>query len=82
MAISSARESRVSTGVETVRRLERGPLVHPASAPEEILQVAREHEVDLIVMGGTRRGLIGRMLWPELAREVVWNADVPVLIWY
>lgn len=55
----------------------------PGAGPmEELMQVAREQEVDLIVMGGTRRGLIGRMLWPELAREVVWNAHVPVLIWY
>jgi len=51
----------------------------PAGA---VIQAARQEEVDLIVMGGTRRGMLGRLIWPEMAHEVVWNADVPVLIWY
>ena len=49
---------------------------------EEVLRIAQQQETDLIVMGGTRRGFWGELLWPELAREVVWNATVPVLIWY
>ncbi|HJN14093.1 MAG TPA: universal stress protein, partial [Armatimonadota bacterium] len=49
---------------------------------EEVLRVAEQEEADLIVVGGTRRGFWGELLWPELAREVVWNAKVPVLIWY
>jgi len=48
----------------------------------EVLHHAKQENVDLVVMGGTRRGLVGRLLWPEMAREVVWNAHVPVLIWY
>jgi nucleotide-binding universal stress UspA family protein len=48
----------------------------------EVLQAARQEDVDLIVMGGTRRGMLGRIIWPEMAYEVVWNADMPVLIWY
>lgn len=48
----------------------------------QILQTAREQSIDLIVMGGTRRGFLGQLLWPEMAREVAWNAQVPVLIWY
>lgn len=51
----------------------------PAS---EILECAEEETADLIVMGGTRRGALGRLLWPELAHEVAWSADLPVLIWY
>jgi len=51
----------------------------PASV---ILHLIRQEQIDLVVMGGTRRGLLGSLLWPELAREVVWNADVPVLVWY
>jgi nucleotide-binding universal stress UspA family protein len=47
-----------------------------------VLHLVKQEKIDLIVMGGTRRGLVGRLLWPEMAREVVWNADVPVLIWY
>lgn len=48
----------------------------------EVLQVAAQEDVDLIVVGGTRRGMLGRIIWPEMAHEVVWNANVPVLIWY
>ncbi len=47
-----------------------------------ILHLVKQEQIDLVVMGGTRRGLLGRLLWPELAREVIWNADVPVLVWY
>ncbi|MGQ9731912.1 MAG: universal stress protein, partial [Candidatus Zipacnadales bacterium] len=48
----------------------------------EILHIVKQEKIDLVIMGGTRRGLLGRLLWPELAREVVWNADIPVLVWY
>jgi nucleotide-binding universal stress UspA family protein len=48
----------------------------------EVLHAARQEAVDLIVMGGTHRGLVGRLLWPEMAHDVAWNADLPVLIWY
>lgn len=48
----------------------------------EVLHTAEEEDVDLIVMGGTHRGLLGRLLWPEMAYDVVWNAGVPVLVWY
>jgi nucleotide-binding universal stress UspA family protein len=48
----------------------------------EVLHLVRQEQIDLIVLGGTRRGLLGRLLWPELANEVVWNADVPVLVWH
>jgi len=47
-----------------------------------VLHLIKQEQIDLVVMGGTRRGLLGRLLWPEMAREVVWNAEVPVLIWY
>jgi len=48
----------------------------------EVLHFAAQEQLDLIVMGGTRRGLIGRLLWPEMAQEIAWNTTVPVLIWY
>jgi nucleotide-binding universal stress UspA family protein len=48
----------------------------------EVLFLVKQENIDLVVMGGTRRGLVGRLLWPEMAREVVWKAEVPVLIWH
>ena len=48
----------------------------------EILNLVEQENIDLVVMGGTRRGFFGRMLWPEMAYEVAWNTKVPLLIWY
>jgi len=48
----------------------------------EALHLVEREQLDLIVMGGTRRGVLGRALWPEMAQEIAWNATVPVLIWY
>lgn len=38
--------------------------------------------IDLVVMGGTQRGFLGRMLWPEMAHEVAGSINVLLLIWY
>lgn len=48
----------------------------------EVLNLIDQENIDLVVMGGTRRGFWGRMLWPEMAYEVAWNVKVPLLIWY
>lgn len=48
----------------------------------EILHLVEQESIDLVVMGGTRRGLWGQMLWPEMALEVAGNIQVPLLIWY
>lgn len=54
-----------------------------ASGPVgDVLHLVDQENIDLVVMGGTRRGFWGRMLWPEMAYEVAWNIDVPLLIWY
>ena len=48
----------------------------------DILNLVDQEDIDLVVMGGTRRGFLGRMLWPEMAYEVAGNIHVPLLIWY
>ena len=48
----------------------------------DVLNLVDQENIDLVVMGGTRRGFLGRMLWPEMAYEVAWNIHVPLLIWY
>jgi hypothetical protein len=47
-----------------------------------VLHLTGQESIDLVVMGGTRRGFVGRMLWPDMASEVAWNIQVPLLIWY
>ena len=48
----------------------------------QVLHLVEQENIDLVVMGGTRRGFLGRMMWPEMAYEVAWNIQVPLLIWY
>lgn len=48
----------------------------------DILHLLDQEDIDLVVMGGTRRSYFGGMLWPEMAYEVAWNIKVPLLIWY
>ena len=69
------------SGFPAVPSIVQRSLLSTISAPR-VLHAAKQEDVDLIVMGGTRRGMLGRIIWPEMAHEVVWNADVPVLIWY
>jgi nucleotide-binding universal stress UspA family protein len=49
------------------------------SAHGEIVSVAREHAVDLIVMGAHGHGFIDRMLFGSTAHRVVREAPCPVL---
>jgi nucleotide-binding universal stress UspA family protein len=48
----------------------------------DLLNLVDQKNVDLVVMGGTRRGFFGSLLWPEMAYEVAQNIKVPLLIWY
>jgi nucleotide-binding universal stress UspA family protein len=54
-------------------------LVTPGRAHHEILKVAAEKAVDLIVMGGCGHGAIGRMLFGSSSQAVVRAAPCPVL---
>ena len=58
---------------EIVRRLHHGtPFL-------QILHDARDHDVDLIVMGSHGRGLVAHLLMGSVAEKVVRKADCPVL---
>jgi glycine betaine transporter len=46
---------------------------------QEIVKYAREHKVDLIVMGTHGRGPIGHLLLGSVAENVVRRAHCPVL---
>jgi universal stress protein A len=50
------------------------------SAPDEILKLANEERVDLIVMGSHGRGWLGRFLLGSVAQHVMRHAACPVLI--
>ena len=50
------------------------------SAVEEIIQTAKNEQVDLIVMGTHGHGWIGRALMGSVAQRVVVDSVVPVLL--
>ena len=50
------------------------------AAPDLILKLADEEQVDLIVMGSHGRGWLGRLLMGSVAEHVMRHANRPVLI--
>ena len=48
--------------------------------PEAILRAAREHDIDVVVVGDHDRGWWSRLLAPEVGKELVDRAEVPVLV--
>ena len=65
---------------EDVQRKLRAEVVLKKGSPfVEIVRYAREHEVDLIVMGTHGRGPIAHMLLGSVAEKVVRKAPCPVL---
>ncbi|MCW2810468.1 MAG: UspA domain protein [Friedmanniella sp.] len=70
-----ARACLEEAGVDfTIRQEVRG---HEAS--EEVLEVAREVEASLIVIGIRRRTAVGKMLMGSNAHRILMNAPCPVL---
>lgn len=53
--------------------------VRTGTPAEEIVHFAREHEIDLIVMGTHGRGFVGHLLMGSVAEKVVRTAPCPVL---
>jgi universal stress protein A len=54
--------------------------ISPGKAAAEILRVAREDEIDMIVMGTHGRGTLSHVLFGSTTERVVRKAPCPVLI--
>jgi nucleotide-binding universal stress UspA family protein len=54
-----------------------GEVGDPAAA---ILDAARAHEVDVIVVGSHERGWLARLFHHSVSEDVVRDADIPVLV--
>ncbi len=76
-ADAAALEARLVEGVEA-ERVEHAVVRDVAAAPA-ILHYAREHDVDLVVMGTHGRRGVRRLLLGSVAEEVVRMAPCPVL---
>lgn len=55
------------------------PVICIGTPHEEILRVAREKEVDLIVIGTTGTGIVGRIVFGSNTESVIRHSHVPVL---
>lgn len=77
--VSGAEKSMDSFVLENFPGIEAKGKVIIGYAAEEILNTAKEDEVDLIVMGTHGRKGIDRILFGSVAEKVVKNADMPVL---
>lgn len=53
--------------------------VRPGTPAAEIVNFARENDIDLIVMGTHGRGFVGHMMMGSVAEKVVRTAPCPVL---
>jgi nucleotide-binding universal stress UspA family protein len=55
-------------------------LIWDGSAGEAIVEVARNEQVDLVVVGSHGRGAVGRFLVGSVSEHVVRHAPCPVLV--
>jgi nucleotide-binding universal stress UspA family protein len=54
-------------------------LVRGMSAGEDLVQFAREHNIDEIIIGVKRRSKVGKVLFGSTAQYVILNAPCPVV---
>jgi nucleotide-binding universal stress UspA family protein len=80
--VEEAARKQLEAGLDDEDRatLQTRPVVVTAvSTPAAIVEYAREHRIDLIVMGTQGRGLISQLLMGSVAERVVRTAACPVL---
>lgn len=49
-------------------------------AAKQILRVARQEEVDWIIVGGRKRSPVGKAVFGSVSQAVILNTDCPVLV--
>jgi nucleotide-binding universal stress UspA family protein len=78
---ASARKQTEAALTDDERRTQRGiPVtVTSMSPPAAIVEYAREHEIDLLVLGTHGRGPLSHLLMGSVAERVVRTAPCPVL---
>lgn len=71
-ALSYLTEHEPVAAIETVKRW--------GTVAEEVLAVADEYDVDLIVLGGRKRSKMGALLFGSVTTDVMRNADRPITV--
>jgi nucleotide-binding universal stress UspA family protein len=76
-AVSSAVESLTAAGIRAYGEVRDAVFGHAA---REIIEDAREHQADVIVMGSRGRGDLAGLVLGSTAHKVIHLADRPVLV--
>jgi nucleotide-binding universal stress UspA family protein len=56
------------------------PVIRSGNPAEEILKVAQEEQVDLMILGCNGKGMLGKMISGSVTRQVEKQVGVPVLV--
>lgn len=74
-ALAAVESQLTDDGIDfEIKRYARG-----ASPAEDLLQAARDFDVDLLVIGIRRRSPVGKLLLGSNAQDIILQADCPVL---
>lgn len=73
-AVRRARERLEEAGIQV------DVLEGSGNPADTLLDVAAEHDVDLILIGGKRRSPAGKALFGSVAQSIILNADRPVMV--
>ncbi|HCY84215.1 MAG TPA: universal stress protein [Desulfobacteraceae bacterium] len=69
------REHFKSAGIESEVRI----LIRGMEPGEDVVQFAKEKEVDQIIIGVQRRSKVGKMMFGSVAQYIILEAECPVL---
>jgi universal stress protein A len=80
-AVEDAVRERLSKIFTPAEQTELKPdfVLRPGVPAQEIVEFAKDHEVDLIVMGTHGRGFVGHVVMGSVAEKIVRTAPCPVL---
>lgn len=81
--VKAAMLEKTQTAVEPIKNMTNNVATHvidAASVGESLVQFASQHDSDLIVMGDTGRGLLGRFLLGSVSRYVLRHSNCSVWI--
>ncbi|MGB9618008.1 MAG: universal stress protein [Desulfomonilaceae bacterium] len=70
-----AKKLLTESGVDVETRL----LVHGRTPGEDLVEFAKEHEIDQIFVGVRKVSQVGKMLFGSTARHLILNAPCPVV---
>jgi nucleotide-binding universal stress UspA family protein len=79
-AVRERAEATATSAVDVAGLSDVGRVAELGDPPEAILRAAREHDVDVVVVGDHDRSWWSRLFSPAVGSELVDRAEIPVLV--